>query len=225
MSSSLSASAGSLRRFVAIASIILATMAAMPAFCGDMDAYIKAMTDTCKRLTEEKEKLTRLAYQRGAKATEENAQHMAIVKQNVATVQKLLSEDPPNTPAERDAYVQKINDLIGSANMEIRSAQKSLGVNQIGAIDINAQDFMQRFSHGFDGGANVEATPAQIDIPRHRDTNFFATKNCKDEVNRHAAAGAAAFQQCAACSDADIQQHLAELRRLQQKELASCEGR
>lgn len=224
MGSRSSTSAQQARRFLASGLVMIVMIAAVPAFATPMDDYIAFVNETCEKLTQEKERLTRLAYQKGAKATEDTAERMARVSSSVAQAQKLIGEKPLRTPAEQKEFIQKFNDLIKSANMEITTAQHQLGVAQFGAVDINAQNFMQRFSKGFDGNAtSSDATPAEVDIQRRPDTNFFDVNQCKADVNRRAKVGVDEFSKCRACTDAVIEQHLADLERFRLKDLADCE--
>jgi hypothetical protein len=210
-------------RLLASVLVIIMTLAAVAAFADPMDDYIAAINADCKKLTQEKERLTRLAYQKGPKATEDTADRMARVSKNVETARKMLAEKPPQTPAERQTFVETLNNLISSSNMEIRGAQRQLGLKELGAIDINAEDFMTRFSKGFDGSsANSNATPVEVDIPRRPDT-IFQTNPCKADVNKRAEEGKAQLGKCPACTDAQIQQHLAELEHYRQDALAACD--
>jgi hypothetical protein len=218
-------SAHTLCRLLASVLVTLMTLAAIPAFADPMSDYIAAMTANCKKLTQEKERLTRLAYQKGPQATEDTAVRMAKVSENVAKAQKMLAEKPPQTPAEQQAFLETLNNLISSSNMEIRGAQRQLGLKELGALDINAEDFMGRITKGFDGsGFNSNATPVEVDIPRQPGTNFFQTNPCKADVNKRADAGKVQLSKCPACTGSEIQQHLAELEHYRQAALAACDS-
>jgi len=203
---------------------MIVMIAAMPAFATPMDDYIAFVNETCEKLTQEKERLTRLAYQKGAKATEDTAERMARVSSSVVQAQKLIGEKPPQAPAEQEALVRKLNDLINSANMEVKTAQRRLGVTEFGLIDVNWQDCMTKISKCFDGSIkSVTPTPAEIDIPRLPDTDFFLIRKCKDDANRRAAAGAAEISQCGVCPPRVIEQHLKELQGYLQRDIDACE--
>jgi hypothetical protein len=211
-------------RLLASVLVILMTLAAIPAFADPMGDYIAAINADCKKLTQEKERLTRLAYQKGPKATEDTAVRMAKVSENVAKAQKMLADKPPQTPAEQQAFLETLNNLISSSNMEIRGAQRQLGLKELGAITINKEDFMGKITKGFDGsGANSNATPVEVDIPRRPENDFFQTNPCKADVNKRADEGRVQLGQCPACTDAQIRQHLAELEHYRQDALAACD--
>jgi hypothetical protein len=165
-------------RFVAFILFIGVAIASMPAHSSELDDYIAKATQKCN---EEVQRLEELKQASAAKSPPTSGEDIAVMNRLEALAERtreLISQGPPTTPAEKQEYAQKLAAAAGEGGMIIHSVENRLGIAPkspgvvLRALKIDADDFKERISKGFDG-ARGSGNP-DINIGRSADTPFFS---------------------------------------------------
>lgn len=165
-----------IRWFLTLVLFIGVAMISTPSHSGEAEDYIKKMTEKCKELTQRQDELARQAAQRGQSASPEVAASLERLKTLANSAQQLIAEGPPQDPSKREEYARNLSAIVGASASVTRSAQRSMGIGPMGALDrwldADTSGLKTRFGR-FDGAKPLNPTDRDIDIPRARDNDFF----------------------------------------------------
>jgi hypothetical protein len=164
------------QRFLALLVLAGVAMTSVPGHSGEADDYLKKITEKCNELTQKQNELDRQAAQRGQSASPEVAASLERLKALANSAQQLIAEGPPQDPSKKEEYVRNLSMIAGESALVTRSAQRSMGIGSMGALDrwldADPHDLKTKFGR-FDGAKPSNATERDINIPRTRDSDFF----------------------------------------------------